>query len=78
LIDKSSPLQLGEHKGEADMADSNDGTRSIENSVDAEEMIRFGIIRVPIDHFQYKTYRYTNLKDAIAQAERDQQLIQSA
>lgn len=36
-----------------------------------EEMSEYGIIRVPIDYFHYKDYRYTNLKDAIAQAKRD-------
>jgi hypothetical protein len=60
------------------MADSNNGARSIENSVDAERMTHFGIVRVPVDYFQYREYRYTNLKDAIAQAERDRELIQSA
>jgi len=38
---------------------------------DLELMERYGISRIPADHFHYRQYRYTNLKDAIAQAERD-------
>ena len=38
----------------------------------AEEMLKFGITRVSIDHFHYKDFRYTNVKDAIAQAKRQQ------
>lgn len=34
-------------------------------------MIRYGITRVPADQFHYKNYRYSNLRDAIAQARRD-------
>ena len=36
-----------------------------------DEMTRYGITRVPGDHYHYKQYRYTRLDDAIAQAERD-------
>ena len=43
-----------------------------EGVVSAEEaMATFGIRCVPVDYFYYRNYRYTNLKDAIAQAERD-------
>jgi hypothetical protein len=38
----------------------------------AKEMLEFGITRVSIDHFHYKDFRYTNVKDAIAQAKRQQ------
>jgi hypothetical protein len=38
----------------------------------AEEMLKLGITRVSIDHFHYKDFRYTNVKDAIAQAKRQQ------
>jgi hypothetical protein len=38
---------------------------------DHELMERYGISRTPADYFHYGQYRYTNLKDAIAQAERD-------
>lgn len=38
---------------------------------DAELMARYGITRVPADYFVYRQYRYTALRDAIAQAERD-------
>ena len=36
-----------------------------------EEMSEYGITRVPIDYVHCKDYRYTNLKDAIAQAKRN-------
>jgi hypothetical protein len=39
---------------------------------DPELMERYGISRTPVDYFHYGRYRYTNLADAIAQAERDQ------
>lgn len=38
---------------------------------DLELMEKYGINRTPADYFHYGQYRYTNLKDAIAQAERD-------
>ena len=38
----------------------------------AEEMLKFGITQVPVVYFHYKEFRYTNLKDAIAQAKRQQ------
>ena len=34
------------------------------------EMERYGITRVPIDYFHVGEFRYTSLKDAIAQAKR--------
>ena len=36
-----------------------------------EAMSRYGITNVPVDSFRYRGYRYTNLNDAVAQAERD-------
>ena len=41
-------------------------------SSDAEEMTEFGIIRVPVDYFHYKEFRYTHLVDALSEAKRDQ------
>ena len=41
-------------------------------SSDAEEMTEFDIIRVPVDYFHYKEFRYTHLVDALAEAKRDQ------
>ena len=38
---------------------------------DLELMERHGITRTPADYFHYGQYRYTSLKDAMAQAERD-------
>jgi hypothetical protein len=41
-------------------------------SADArQKMEAYGITRVPTDSFRYRTFRYTNLQDAIAQAKRD-------
>lgn len=37
----------------------------------ADAMALYGIVRVPVDYFHYKGYRYTSLKDAIAQAIRN-------
>lgn len=48
-------------------------TTSDINPEDAEEMAKYGITRVPVDYFHYREFRYTNLKDAIAQAKRDEQ-----
>ena len=39
-----------------------------------EAMATLGIRRVPVDYFHYRNYRYTNLKDAVAQAKRDRLL----
>lgn len=36
----------------------------------AGKMAELGIARVPVDHFYVGGFRYTQLKDAIAQAER--------
>lgn len=51
------------------MADDQRDTGS-DNDV-AEEMANYGITRVPVDTFRYREFRYTNLRDAIAQAKRD-------
>lgn len=37
----------------------------------ADEMVKYGITRVPTDYFCYKENRYTRLDDAIAQARRE-------
>ena len=42
-----------------------------------EQMTQYGITRTLVDSFHCGDYRYTNLKDAIAQAKRDK-LSQSA
>jgi len=44
----------------------------------AEDMLKFGITRVFIEHFYYQDFRYTNAKDAIAQAKRQQGLSRTA
>ena len=43
----------------------------------AEEMVEYGITRVPKDYFHYKEYRYTSLDDAIAQAKRQHPVVPS-
>ncbi|ARS29399.1 hypothetical protein [Sphingomonas sp. KC8] len=40
----------------------------------AELMSSLGITRVPADRYHYKTWRYSNLGDAVAQARRDASL----
>ena len=37
----------------------------------AEDMAMYGITCVPVDNFYYREFRYTNLRDAVAQAKRD-------
>ena len=49
---------------------SRDNGRAVPVS-DAELMDRYGITRTPADYFHYGLFRYTNLADAVAQAERD-------
>jgi hypothetical protein len=39
---------------------------------DLKEMVSYGITRVPVDYFHCGLFRYSNLKDAIAQAKRQQ------
>ena len=36
-----------------------------------EEMEKYGISTFPVHYFQLGQYRYTNLKDAVAQAKRE-------
>lgn len=42
-----------------------------------DEMAKYGITRIPVDYFHYKAFRYTNLRDAIAQARRDAPAVSS-
>jgi thiamine monophosphate synthase len=53
------------------MADHMSAPRSATNPAEAEEMAKYGIVLVPVDYFHYGKFRYTNLKDAIAQAKRE-------
>lgn len=54
--------------GREDMRD-HDG---LSGEADAEaKMLQYGIRRVPVDTFHYRHYRYSSLKDAVAQAKRD-------
>ncbi|MEQ8558120.1 MAG: hypothetical protein RIB03_07350 [Henriciella sp.] len=48
------------------------GTSNI-SSVDADAK-KFGIERIDVPYFLYRRFRYTDLKDAIAQAKRDEAL----
>ncbi len=45
--------------------------RPAESSEDTADMTKYGIIRTPVDYFYLGKYRYTDLKDAIAQARRE-------
>jgi len=60
-------------KEECDMSSENyDELASAFGTDIAEEMQKFGVTRVTTDYFYYKEFRYTNVKDAIAQAKRQQ------
>ena len=39
-----------------------------------KEMEKYGINRVLIPIYHYKTFRYTNLEDALSQAKRDEKI----
>jgi hypothetical protein len=39
---------------------------------DSDQMAKFGITRVPVDHFRYKELRFSTLQEAIAEAKRQQ------
>jgi hypothetical protein len=41
------------------------------NIDEAKNMSRYGITAARIDNYYYRGYHYTNLKDAFAQAKRD-------
>ena len=57
---------------QAERQQPKNGSSPASNSEGIDEMAKYGISRVPVDYFHYKEYRYTNLKDAVAQAERQQ------
>lgn len=38
----------------------------------SDQMAKYGITRVPVDHFHYKEFRYSTLQEAIAEAQRRQ------
>jgi hypothetical protein len=44
-------------------------TKDDEKGLEAE-MRKYGIKRVPVDYFHINGFRYTDLKDAVAQAKR--------
>lgn len=47
----------------------NEASSTVRPEVSAE-MEKHGITRIPVDYFHCGEFRYTNLKDAIAQAKR--------
>ena len=52
---------------------SDDNNNTSEKDVPTkEEMKKYGIDCVPVDYFHYREFRYTSLRDAIAQAKRDE------
>jgi hypothetical protein len=46
--------------------------KKVTNLPGDREMEKYGIKHFPVDYFHYREFRYTNLKDAIAQAKRDE------
>jgi hypothetical protein len=53
------------------MSDTNTNSpHSAEHHDNAEDLAKYGIIRKPVDFFHVGGYRYSNLRDAIAQAKR--------
>jgi len=40
------------------------------NNMLAREMVAYGITRVPVDYYHFGVFRYTSLKDALAQAKK--------
>ena len=48
-------------------------TSQAPSASEVEEMAKYDIIRVPVDYFHYRQFRYTNLEDALAQAKCDLQ-----
>ena len=52
------------------MTDDKSDARSTTKATDAEEMERYGIVLIPVDYFHFGNFRYTSLKDAVAQAKR--------
>ena len=65
------PIELSLAARKQDMAssDAHEPNSSLTSEMEAE-MKRCGITRIPIDYFHVGEFRYTNLKDAIAQAKR--------
>jgi len=50
-----------------------DNMADISSDTEATElMAKYGITRIPADEFRYKSFRYSSLRDAVAQARRDQ------
>jgi hypothetical protein len=49
------------------------GPSELDEAAAAEQMAHYGITRVPADQYRYKDYLYSKLRDAIAQARRDEQ-----
>jgi len=49
-----------------------DETHQANTSDTKQEMAKYGITCVPVDYFHLGDFRYTNLKDAVAEAKRQQ------
>jgi hypothetical protein len=56
--------------GKSKEAAAADQTATLPDQKAVDEMAKYGITRVPVDYFHYGVFRYTNLKDAMAQAKR--------
>jgi hypothetical protein len=54
------------------MSSDNNNNPPEKDTPTVEEMKKYGIDCVPVDYFHYREFRYTSLRDAIAQAKRDE------
>jgi hypothetical protein len=61
------------HEAKKEISMSSRDPREIAQSENAaaELMSAHGIRRIQVDYFHYRSFRYTNLADAVAQADRD-------
>jgi hypothetical protein len=69
-----SPKRIGRvgskpPKKQARVAIANQKSKSSETAL-AKEMATYGIVRIPVDYFHFGAFRYTSVKDALAQAKR--------
>jgi hypothetical protein len=46
------------------------GTKDSDRKAPAGDLKRYGITRVPTEHFEYGGYRYSSLEHAVAEARR--------
>ena len=61
---------MSSHAKPSTLPDSPQGSTDDNHASDAEEMAKYGILRVTVNYYHYGDFRYTSLKDAVAQAKR--------